>query len=298
MAFINNLKKVNFYRIFAYLSRKYELKFVSDKKYLSWIYRGYFGKKIDFDNPTTFTEKLQWIKLYDRKPIYTTMVDKYAAKIWAGDIIGKEHIIPTIGVWDHFDEIDFNGLPDKFVLKCTHDSHSVVICKDKSKFDIEKAKNKLEKALKVNYFYEGRQWPYKNVPPRIIAEQYVVDNEVGELRDYKFFCFNGVPKIMYIATGRDKGQTYGDFFDMEFEHLDMTIDHDVAPVTPQKPKLFEEMKQAAEKLAKDIPLVRVDFYEVNGEYYFGEMTFFHCSGFAKLHPQKWDELLGSWISLS
>jgi len=287
----------NPYRIFAHFARKYDMSFIPDKTYLKWMYHAAQGYSLKLKNPKTFTEKLQWMKLYDRKPVYTTMVDKYAAKEWAGKIIGEEHIIPTLGVWEHFGEINFEGLPEQFVLKCTHDSSSVIICKDKSIFDIKNARDKIEKALKKNFYYNSREWPYKNVPPRIIAEQYMIDNEVGELRDYKFFCFNGVPKIMYIATGRGSGDTYGDFFDMEFNHLDLRMDHDTASITPMKPLLFEVMQEAAKKLSEGIPQVRADFYEVNGQFYFGEMTFFHCGGFVNCKPDKWNKILGDWIKL-
>ena len=271
---------------------------MSDEKFLKIAYRAEMGKKLDLDNPVTFTEKLQWIKLYDRDPRYTTMVDKAEAKKWAGAIIGEEHIIPTIKIWDNADDIDLDTLPDSFVLKCTHDSHSAIICEDKSKFDIARAKEKLNKALKINYYYEGLQWAYKNVKPRVIAEKYMKDDADGELRDYKFFCFNGVPKILYIAQGRGKGQeTVADFFDMDFNHLDMKIDHEMADVPPHKPVNFELMKKFAAELSDGVPHVRADFYEVNGQVYFGEMTFFHCGGLAPFKPEKWDYELGSWIKL-
>ena len=259
------------------------------------MYRGTTGRKLDLDNPKRYTEKLQWIKLYDHNPLYSTMVDKAAAKEWAARIIGAEHIIPTLGLWDDPDEIDFAGLPNRFVLKCTHDSKSVQICRDRRSFDIPMAKACLKRALNREFHYEGRQWPYKNVPPRVLAEAYMENEATGDLRDYKFFTFNGVPKVMYIATGRGSGETYGDFFDMDFHHLDLRIDHKTAPVCPEKPALFEQMKEAAKLLAEGTPQVRVDFYEVNGQFYFGEMTFFHCSGFVNFQPDEWDEKFGSWM---
>lgn len=289
------LKKLTFYRVFAHFARKYEFRCLSDERYLKWLYRGSTGRKLDLKNPVRYTEYLQWMKLHDHNPIYTTMVDKAAAKEWAEKILGREHIIPTLGVWDRFDQIDFDILPEAFVLKCTHDSKSAVICRNRQEFDLAAAEKKLTKALAREFFYEGRQWPYKNVRPRIIAEQYMENRETGDLRDYKFFTFGGEPRVMYIATGRGTGETYGDFFDMEFNHLDLAIDHRMAPVCPEKPALFEEMKQAAARLAKDTPQVRVDFYEVNGQFYFGEMTFFHCSGFVSFHPDSWDETFGSWV---
>lgn len=289
------LNKFAFCHIFAHFARNHDFKFFPDDIYLKWVYKGAVGRKLNIEDPKRYTEKLQWMKLYDRNPQYTTMVDKAAAKEWAGAIIGNEHIIPTLGVWEHFSDIDFDLLPSQFVLKCTHDSKSVIVCKDKKSFDFAAAKKKLEVALKREYFYEGRQWPYKNVPPQIIAEKYLEDKKTAELYDFKFFTFNGEPKVMYIATGRGTGATYSDFFDMDFNHLDMMIDHDNAPVCPEKPVCFDQMKQAAAKLAQGIPQVRVDFYEVNGQFYFGEMTFFHCSGFVTFQPDHWDEIFGNWM---
>lgn len=297
MSFIGRLSNLTFSRVFAHLARKYEFRWIPDEWYLKWTYKGNTGRKLNLANPKRYSEILQWIKVYDRNPLYPTMVDKAAAKDWAADIIGAEHIIPTLGVWERFDDVDFDALPDKFVIKCTHDSHSVIICKDKNSFDRAAAKRQIEAALKREYYYEGRQWPYKEVLPRIIAEQYIENDATGDLRDYKFFTFNGEPKVMYIATGRGTEETFGDFFDMDFKHLDLAIDHRTAPVPPQKPALFEEMKKAAALLAKGTPQVRVDFYEVNGQFYFGEMTFFHCSGYITFKPDRWDEQFGSWITL-
>lgn len=291
------MKKLTFSRVFAYLARNYDFRWIPDVWYLKWCYKGNTGRILNLDEPKRFSEKLQWLKLYDRNPMYHTMVDKEAAKEWAARIIGSEHIISTLGVWERFDDIDFSSMPDEFVLKCTHDSHSVIICHEKGAFDWEAAKSSLEKAMKRKYHFEGRQWPYKNVTPRILAEQYVINDATGDLRDYKFFTFNGEPKVMYVATGRGTNETYADFFDMDYRHLDIAIDHKCAPVCPKKPDTFEEMKKAAALLARGTYQVRVDFYEVNGQFYFGEMTFFHCSGFITFTPDSWDEKLGSWIQL-
>lgn len=288
-------RKITIWKIFTRFARGRNCRFLPDKLYLKWMYRGETGRKLKLENPKRYTEKLQWMKLYDHNPRYSTIVDKAAAKEWAARIIGEEHIIPTLGLWDDPDEIDFSRLPDKFVLKCTHDSKSVQICRDRRSFDIPLAKASLKKALQRAFHYEGRQWPYKNVPPRILAEAYMENEATGDLRDYKFFTFNGEPKVMYIATGRGTGETYGDFFDMDFQHLDLRIDHRTAPVCPEKPVLFEQMKEAAKLLAKGTPQVRVDFYEVNGQFYFGEMTFFHCSGFVNFQPDEWDAKFGSWM---
>jgi hypothetical protein len=272
---------------------------LSDKKFLKLEYYACVGKKLNLDNPQTYNEKLQWLKLYDRKPEYTEMVDKYSAKKYVADRIGEEYIIPTLGAWDSFDEIDFNSLPEQFVLKCTHDSGGLVICKDKSTFDIQKAKEKIEKSLKRDYFYVHREWPYKNVKKQIIAEKYMEDTETAELRDYKFFTFDGKVKALFIATDRqnEKEETKFDFFDENYNHLDIRNGHPNANEIPHKPLNFELMKELAEKLSKGIPHLRVDFYEVNGKVYFGELTFSHWSGLVPFEPDEWDRTFGSWIEL-
>ena len=270
---------------------------IPDRIFLFLKYYKRTGKILNLYNPKTFTQKLQWIKLYDRNPLYTTLVDKYEVKKYVVQKLGEEHIIPLLGVWDDVNEIDFEALPDQFVLKCTHDSGGLAICKDKSRFDFNEAKERIAKSQKNNFYWISREWPYKNVKPRIIAEKYMQDTATGETRDYKFFVFNGMPKVMYIATGRGAKETYGDFFDMEFNHLEMSIDHNMASVPPQKPQNFEEMKRAAQILAEGIPHVRVDFYEIDGQFYFGEMTFFHCGGFYELNPEELNSVWGQWIKL-
>lgn len=271
---------------------------VPAEQFLAENYRILMGRKLNLDNPKTYTEKLQWLKLYDHRPEYTTMVDKYAAKQYVAEKIGEEYIIPLLGVWDRAEDIDFDTLPDRFVLKTTHDSGSYVVCKDKSKLDISAARKRMAKFLKRKYYDNNREWPYKNVMPRIIAEEYMEDSRCGELRDYKFFTFGGVPKVLYIAQGRGKGEpTVADFFDMEFNHLPFTIDHDMADVPPEKPENFALMQALAAKLSAGTPQLRVDFYEVDGKVYFGEMTFFHCSGFEAFHPEQWDKIFGDWVIL-
>lgn len=274
-------------------------RYMPDEIYLKKKYGIRMGSELNLENPQTFNEKIQWIKLYDRKPIYTTMVDKYTAKQYVAERIGEEYIIPTLGVWDSFDAIDFSKLPTQFVLKCTHDSGGLVICRDKSRFDVKAAKEKLEKSLKRDYYLIHREWPYKDVPRRIIAEQYMEDTKTEELRDYKFFCFDGVAKALFIATDRQKEgeEVKFDFFDMDFKHLDFKQGHPNAAVTPAKPETFDEMRQLAEKLSKGIPHLRVDFYEVNGKAYFGELTFSHFAGMVPFSPEEWDETFGSWIKL-
>ncbi len=269
-----------------------------DKIYLKIVYRLRVGKKLHLNNPQTFNEKLQWLKLYDRKPIYTTMVDKYAVKNYVAERIGPEYIIPTIGVWNKFDDIDFAELPDQFVLKCTHDSGGLVVCRDKGEINMMMVRKKINKSLKTNYFIGGREWPYKNVPRRIIAEKYMED-ETGELRDFKFFCFDGIPKAMFIATERSKDgeEVKFDFYDMNCEHLPFTQGHPNSSQEIKLPVSFEEMKALAMKLSNGFPQLRVDFYEINGKVYFGELTFSHFSGMTPFNPESWDKIFGDWIIL-
>lgn len=274
-------------------------RYVPDKLALKIQYKNVFNKKLDLKNPQTFNEKLQWLKLYDRRPEYTTMVDKYAAKKWVADRIGEEYIIPTLGIWDSFDEIDFDALPDQFVLKCTHSSGDIVICRDKASFDKAAAKAKMMCFLNKDFYLIAREWPYKNVRRRIMAEQYMEDSETRELRDYKIFTFNGVAKILFVASDRltPGEETKFDFFNTEYRHLDIVNGHPNSEVLPKRPKHLKEMIQLAEKLGGGIPQVRVDFYEINGRIYFGEMTFFHWSGFKAFEPDEWDKTLGDWTAL-
>ncbi len=266
--------------------------------FLKKMYKIKMGKELNLENPVDYTEKLQWLKLYDHRPEYTVMVDKYEVKNYVAQRIGEEYVIPILGVWDNVDDIDFDALPDKFVLKTTHDSGAFVICKDKKTFNIKAAKKRLKYFFKRHYYDCNREWPYKNVKPRIIAEKYMEDSVYQELRDYKFFTFGGVPEVLYIAQGRGRDEkTVADFFDMDYNHLPFTIDHDKADVPPQKPKCFEEMKRLAAILSEGTPQLRVDFYEVDGRVYFGEMTFFHCSGMEKFHPEEWNKIFGDKVVL-
>lgn len=275
------------------------LNLLPDFFYLKLIYRIRIGRKLNLKNPQTYTEKIQWIKLFDRNPLYTKLVDKYEVKKYVANTIGTQYIIPTIGVWESFDDIKFDELPEQFVLKCTHDSGGLIICKNKSQLDIKAAKEKIEKCLNRSYYWHGREWPYKNVKPRIIAEEYMEDTETQELRDYKFFAFDGETKALFIATDRQKKgeETKFDFFDSNFQHLPLINGHPNATIVPKKPVHFDEMKRLAGILSKGFPEVRVDFYEVNGKIYFGELTFAHWSGLTPFEPEKWDYRFGSWINL-
>lgn len=288
-------------RKFLKMVKEDRLHWLPDKLFLSWMFRIKMGYKLNWKNPVTFDEKLNWIKVYDRNPLYTRLVDKYAVKEYVSGIIGAEHVAPTFGVWDKFDDIDFDSLPDQFVLKCSHDSGGLVVCKDKSKLDLEKAREIIEKSLKRNYYYKWREWPYKNVRPRILAEKYLEDSVDNELRDYKFHTFNGEPRILLIASNRHNKEKKGfDFFDMNLQPLDL---RDISVPNsslgrPHPPKNFDKMRQFCRMLAKDFPCVRVDFYEVNGHVYFGEMTFFDDAGFMRNTPSSWEKEWGDMITLS
>lgn len=272
------------------------LKLLPDYIFLQIKYRYKFNKKLDLKKPQTFNEKLQWLKLYDRNPEYIKMVDKYEAKKYVANIIGEEYIIPTLGVYDKFEDINFATLPNQFVIKCTHDSGGLIICKDKTKLNIKEARKKINKSLKRNYFYTGREWPYKNVKPRIIAEQYMVDESGTELKDYKFFCFNGEPKLLFVAKDRPYATKFN-YYDMDFKKLPFKQHYKNFNDYIEKPKGFEKMIELSRKLSKDIPHVRVDFYDINGKVYFGELTFYHFSGFEKFEPEEWDRILGDMLKL-
>lgn len=282
---------------FAALNSRGLLRFLPDDKVVKLAWKLKFGREIDLDNPKTFNEKLQWLKLNDRKPMYTQMVDKYAAKQYIQKRIGEEYIIPTLGVWDSFDEIDFDKLPDQFVLKCTHDSGGVVICKDKSSFDIKAAKRFLNAYLKRDYYVISREWPYKNVKHQIIAEKYMVDQS-GELRDYKFMCFNGVHKCTFTCTERFSGSGLKvTFFDKEWNVLPFERDHPKSHVEIPKPRNYEKMIELAEIIAKDLVFARIDFYEVQDRIYFGEITFYPGAGMEAFQPESWDYKMGEWLEL-
>ena len=274
-------------------------KWLPDEIYVRWMFRLCIGYKLDLNSPKTFNEKIQWLKLYNRKPEYTKMVDKYAVKKHVASIIGDEYVIPTLGVWDKPKDIEWEKLPAQFVLKTTHGGGNtgVIICRDKNSFDKEKAIVKLNMSLKQDIYRTLREWPYKNVTRRIIAESYMEDKFTGELRDYKFFCFDGKVKALFIATERGTGNVKFDFFDENFNHLDLVQIHPLSGLPIQKPKCFEKMKEVASQLSKGLPHVRIDLYEVNGKIYFGEYTFYHHGGVVPFHPERWDEIFGSWINL-
>ena len=272
-----------------------------DKLYLSIKFRIRKGYWMDWKHPKTFCEKLQWLKVHDIHPEYTMMVDKMAAKDYVANIIGREYIIPTLAVFDSADDVDFDALPNQFVLKCTHDSGGLVVCRDKSKLNRKAARNKLRRGLKRTYIIQNREYPYKNVPRRIIAEQYLENSAspTSPIVDYKFFCFNGEPRYCQVIQDRNTKETI-DFFDMEWNHqefigLNPKAVHAIE--CPPKPQSFETMKQIAKALSQGKPFSRIDLYDINGKPYFGEITFFPASGMGKFTPSKYDEILGEMIQL-
>lgn len=276
------------------------MRILPDKIFLKIAYKMKFGKKLNLDNPKTFNEKIQWLKLNDRKDIYTIMVDKYEAKKYVSNIIGDEYIIPTLGIWDKFDDIDFDKLPNQFVLKCTHDSGGLVICKDKSKFDFTSAKQKINKCLKKNYYIHGREWPYKNVKPRIIAEKYINNelNENGDLPDYKLMCFNGRVRCTFVCTDRFiKNGLKITIFDKNWNVMPIKRTCPTSDKPILKPYNYDKMVEFSELLSKNLKFIRVDFYEVNNTLYFGELTFYPSNGLGIFIPESADELLGSWLDL-
>ena len=270
---------------------------INDEKYIQMKYHMFFGRNANLENPKTFNEKLQWLKLHDHNPEYVKMVDKYEAKKYVAGIIGEKYIIPTIGVYEKFDDINFDDLPNQFVIKCTHDSGGVFIIKNKNEMDKRAIKKKINKHLKRNYYYTGREWPYKNVAPRIIVEKYIND-EGSEIKDYKFFCFNGDPKIILVCSERfSSNNMCKTWFDAEWRLLPIIENGHRVDKSIRRPHNFDLMKAKASVLSKGIPFVRVDFYEVHGKVYFGEMTFFPASGYEKFSPEKWDRKFGEYINI-
>ena len=272
---------------------------MDDKIFLEKYYKSIFHNTLDLKSPKTFNEKLQWLKLYDRRPEYTMMVDKYRVRDYIAKKIGGKYLIPLLGVWDDPNEIDFECLPDKFVLKCNHNSGlGMCICKDKSKLNISEVKRNLRKGLSQNYYLTGREWPYKDVPRKIIAEKFISDSKAN-LVDYKFFCFNGAVECVMLCTDRESGDTKFYFFDKHWNLCRYNIRGKNAPkgFTLPKPEHLEEMFSIAKELSQEIPFVRFDLYNVDGIIYFGEMTFFPQSGFDKNLLRETDRYFGDLICL-
>ena len=272
---------------------------ISDKWYLKLKFRIKMGKKLELNHPETFNEKIQWLKLYERDSRYTELVDKYEVRKHITEVIGEEYLIPLVGVWDDFERINFAELPNRFVLKCTHDSGGVIVCKDKASFDIAKARKKIKKRLGRNYYHSGREWPYKNIQPRIICEDFL-ESEAGSLpNDFKFHCFNGKPQNVMVCTERDRGRTQYYFFDREWNYLPCLVEGWNAPegFTLPKPEKMDEMFAIAETLSKGFPFVRVDLYCEKGQIYFGELTFHPQSGFDNVLLPETDESWGRTLEL-
>ena len=268
-----------------------------DEEFLKKLYKIRMGKELRLDNPQTLNEKLQWLKIHDRNPEYTKMVDKYEVRKYISEKIGEEYLIPLLGVWDSFDEIDFDKLPQQFVLKCTHDSGGLVICKDKSEFNIKAARRKINWRMRRNYYWQNREWSYKNVKPRIIAEKYMTDESEKELKDYKIFCFNGVPEYVEVD------------FNRQIEHKLNPYDFDWNPLNfcdsskndysadIKRPKRLDDMRAIAAKLSEGISFLRVDFYSIDDAIYIGELTFYPGSGFIEFDPEDVDLKYGKLLKL-
>lgn len=275
-------------------------RFIPDKMYLKIKYKRIMKKKLNLKNPITFNEKLQWLKLYDRKSKYTKMVDKYEVKNYVKSIIGEKYVIPTIGVFDRFDDIDFTKLPDSFVIKCTHDSGSAIVCKEKNKFDIQNARKKITRALNTNFFYFGREWPYKNVVPKILIENYMENSDGTAICDYKFYCFNGKAQYVMLCTERETGHPKFFFLDRNGILMkDFTKDGKKygQSLRIEHIENLEQMFRIAEKLSKDIKFIRVDLYNVNNRIYFSEFTFYPSSGFDKNRLEITDKIFSEKLNL-
>ena len=294
-AFFDKIKKMAgddaveiIYRLFS---------FVPDEPYLKFLYRVRTGKKLNLESPVSINDKIQWLKLHDRKPVYTKMVDKIASKEFVAERIGEKHIIRTLGCWKSFKEIDFDSLPDQFVLKCNHDSGGLVIVKDKSRLDMKKAEKIISRSLRRNFYKNSREWPYKGIKPMVFAEEFLDGGENG-LTDYKFFCFDGDPKFINVSRFEHTDDEEISFYSLDWELTPFQrTDHKRLSVVPPRPRHLEEMTELARRLSKGVPFLRVDLYEYDDRVYFGEPTLYPTAGLAQYGPEGWSETLGSWIPL-
>lgn len=286
---------------FAFLTRLGLYNGLSDEKYLKRKFKLYLGYSLNLDNPKTFNEKIQWLKIYDRKPEYTMLVDKYTVKKYIAKKIGRQYIIPTLGVWDRFDDIDFEALPDQFVLKCTHDSGSVIICHDKSKFNKKSARRMLNRCMKRNYYWIGREWPYKDVKPRIIAEKLIGDKKESVPEDYKVYCFGGKPEYIVVFHNRfnSNAQLSETVYDISWQPQHISLDEHfaISDIVQPRPECLDELLSICTVLCSGYPQLRVDFYIIENKIFFGEITFSTASGFQSMIPQKLDRILGNKINL-
>lgn len=270
---------------------------MNDEEYLMKLFKARKNYTLDLKNPKNFNEKLQWLKLYDRNPEYTIMVDKYRVREYIADKIGEKYLIPLIGVWNNPDEIDFDSLPKQFVLKCNHNSGiGLCICKDKEKLNINKVKKELNRGLNQNYYLSSREWPYKNVPKKIICEKYMVDESGYDLKDYKIFCFNGEPKFVQIDYDRFNNHKRK-FYDLNWEEMELKLIYSSDNTKIERPSNFDRMLELSRSLSKNIPFLRTDFYVINDSIYFGELTFFPEAGIASFTPEEWNNKLGDLIDL-
>lgn len=295
------MKKVNIYRVFSHFASKQKFNWLPDKPYLDLMFRARMGYRLNFDYPVSFNEKMQWLKLYNRHDYFTSLVDKYEVRGFIKETIGEQYLIPLVGYWDDVDKINFDALPKQFVLKCNHNSGTgMCICRDKNTLEIGKVKEDLKKGLAENYYLIHREWPYKNVKRKVICEKYMVDESGYELKDYKFFVFNGEP--CYIQVDYDRfTDHHRNFYDLDWKYQPFTT---LYPTNPNKkivkPVNLDEMINIARKIAskiKDTPFVRIDLYNVNGRVFFGEITFFHGSGYEKFYPSEFDIKLGKMITI-
>lgn len=292
---MNSNNKITLAKVALHVLRKIGW-LIPDLIYIRMTYYLVFKKKLNLKNPLTYNEKLQFLKIHDRNPLYTKLVDKHLAKEYVSNIIGNEYTIPTYGVWNKYEDINFEKIPEKFVIKCTNGSGGVLICKNRENFDFVKAGKFFSSQLRKNPFYVLREWPYKYVKNKIIIESFLVDESGTELKDYKFFCFNGEPKFFFIASERPHDTRF-DFFDLDFNHLPFIQGHPIAEKTLIKPKNFDKMIEIAKRLSEGLIHVRVDLYNIDGKIYFGELTFYHFSGMVPFEPDEWDYKFGDFIDL-
>ena len=289
--------------VFEGLTIKFVGKLLPDKTFIKLLYHYVTGNELDLENPKTFTEKLQWLKINDKNPLYPTLVDKISAKKWVAEKIGGTYIIPTLCVWDRIEDVDFSNLPDKFVLKCNHNSGNVIICQNRKSFDVDAAKRALEKSLNDRYYLKGREWPYKYVKPRVFAEIYMSPSDIWEYKpliDYKFYCFNGVPMYVQVIKNRGYDETV-DFYNMNWEKQPFTGVNPTAKMSDKvdtAPSTLENMKEVAAKLSMGFPFMRVDLYEINHKVYFGELTLYPSGGFGCFKPKEYNLIIGNQLRLS
>ncbi len=295
------MKRSYLQRLISKMISKGIFNFLSDKTFFKLAFWARLNQKLDLENPISLNEKIQWLKLNDRKESYAKIVDKFAVREFIKETLGEEYLVPLVGgPWNSFDEIDFDLLPNNFVLKTTHDSGGVVVVPDKSKMDKVAAKKKIVKSMKNNYFYPNREWPYKNINPQIIAEEYLVDSSGSELKDYKIICFNGKPENVMVCTGRILNQVKFYFFDWNWKFLPLNYGDELLPsdFSIPKPQKLDEMRSIATKLSAGYDLIRIDLYEANNQIYFGEMTLYPDSGFDRDITKNTDLMFGKKLHLT